>query len=280
MQRTLLKTIVSVIALGGLAVSTGPGAADRFITVASTTSTENSGLLDRILPTFSARTGIGVRVIAVGTGQAIRIARNGDADVLLVHHRPSEQAFVDEGFGVKRHDVMYNDFIIVGPRSDPAGVSGTESATDALHRIAQSRSLFISRGDDSGTHKRERALWRDAGLTPARASGTWYLEVGAGMGATLNIAAAKQGYALSDRGTWLSFAGKGELTVLSEGDQRLLNPYGVILVNPARFSHIKAREGQMFIDWLLSPEGQQAIGDYRIGGEPLFIPNAGGAATS
>lgn len=280
MQRILLKTIVSVVALSALGVSTGPGAADRFITVASTTSTENSGLFDRILPIFSARTGIGVRVIAVGTGQAIRIARNGDADVLLVHHRPSEQAFVDQGFGVKRYDVMYNDFIIVGPRSDPAGVREAGTVTDALRRIAQSRSLFISRGDDSGTHKRERALWRDADLTPGRDSGSWYLEVGAGMGATLNIAAAKRGYALSDRGTWLSFAGKGELTVVSEGQPPLLNPYGVILVNPARFPHVKAREGQMFIDWLLSPEGQQAIGDYRIGSEPLFIPNAGGGATS
>ena len=256
------------------AASANAWSTERYITVVSTTSTENSGLFARILPLFTARTGIEVRVVAVGTGQAIRMAKNGDADVLLVHHTPSELAFVADGFGVERFDVMYNDFIIVGPRGDPAGVRNTGQAIEALQQIAAKRAPFISRGDDSGTHKRELSLWHGARVDPVRDSGTWYQEVGAGMGATLNMAAAKRAYALSDRGTWLSFEGKGELAIVNEGDQGLLNPYGVILVNPERFAHNKAHDGQMFIDWLLSNEGQQAIRDYQIGGEQLFFPNA------
>lgn len=274
MHRRILLQAVTALALFTLAGGTELVAGERFITVVSTTSTENSGLFARILPIFEARAGIKVRVVAVGTGQAIRMARNGDADVLLVHHRPSEQAFVGEGFGVQRFDVMYNDFIIVGPPGDPAGIGRIPQVTGALKAIAGHRAIFISRGDDSGTHKRELTLWRNAGIDPAGDSGSWYQEVGAGMGATLNMAAAKQAYALSDRGTWLSFEGKQELVVLNEHGQGLLNPYGVILVNPDRFDHVKAREGQIFIDWLLSAEGQQAIGDYRIGGQQLFVPNA------
>jgi tungstate transport system substrate-binding protein len=274
LNRRSLAYAISAFALFVLAGGTGLAATERFITVVSTTSTENSGLFARILPIFTARTGIEVRVVAVGTGQAIRMARNGDADVLLVHHKPSEQAFVAEGFGVERFDVMYNDFIVVGPRSDPAGVRNAPQVTDALKQIVAYRAIFISRGDDSGTHKRELALWRGADIDPVRHSGSWYQEVGAGMGATLNMAAAKRAYTLSDRGTWLSFEGKGELAILNEGDARLLNPYGAILVNPDRFAHVKAREGQIFIDWLLSDEGQQAIGEYQIDGEQLFFPNA------
>lgn len=275
MNRRTLTRVSAALILLALTVGTGQGTSDRFITVVSTTSTENSGLFARILPIFSARTGIDVRVVAVGTGQAIRMARNGDADVLLVHHKPSELAFVAAGFGLQRHDVMYNDFIIVGPRNDPASVRSSAQVTNALRQIAEHHAPFISRGDDSGTHKRELALWRKAGIDPVRNSGAWYQEVGAGMGTTLNVAAAKRAYALSDRGTWLSFAGKGDLAIVNEGDSGLLNPYGVILVNPDRFTHVKARDGQMFIDWLLSIEGQQAIGAYQIDGEQLFFPNAG-----
>ncbi len=270
--------VVAAAVLGVLfaAAATAAGA-ERFITVASTTSTENSGLFARILPQFRAHSGIEVRVIAVGTGQAIRMARNGDADVLFVHHRPSEDAFVAQGFGVDRHEVMYNDFVLVGPAADPAGIGGLRDAGVALAAIAAGGYPFVSRGDDSGTHKRERALWQAAGVDPVPASGTWYRELGSGMGATLNAAAAKSAYTLSDRGTWLSFANKAGLTVLVEGDPRLLNPYGVILVDPARFAHVKAGDGQAFIDWLLSAAGQRAIADYRVGGEQLFFPSVPGA---
>ncbi|MFQ5773298.1 MAG: substrate-binding domain-containing protein [Kiloniellaceae bacterium] len=249
-------------------------AGERFITVASTTSTENSGLFDYILPLFERQTGIQVRVVAVGTGQAIKIARNGDADVLFVHHRPSEEKFVAEGHGVKRFDVMFNDFVLIGPRSDPAGVGGLREAAAALRKIAAARAVFVSRGDDSGTHKKELSLWTDAGVDPAAASGTWYRETGSGMGATLNTAAALGAYALADRGTWISFANKGDLSVLVEGDARLFNPYGVILVNPARHPHVKAKDGRAFIDWLTSQTGQRAIADFRVNGQQLFFPNA------
>ena len=250
-------------------------AAERFITVASTTSTENSGLFQAILPLFERATGIAVRVVAVGTGQAIRMAERGDADVLFVHHRPSEERFVAGGFGVERHDVMYNDYVLVGPHDDPAGVGSRSGVVDALARIAAKRAVFVSRGDDSGTHKRELGLWQAAGINAEAASGSWYRESGAGMGTTLNIASGMGAYTLSDRGTWLNFSNKGDLVVLVEGDQRLFNPYGVILVNPERHPHVKAAEGQTFIDWLLSPGGQQAIGAYRIDGQPVFFPNAG-----
>jgi len=244
------------------------------ITLASTTSTENSGLFDHLLPRFTEATGISVRVVAVGTGQALRIARNGDADVLLVHHRPSEEAFVAEGYGVQRHDVMYNDFVLVGPSKDPAALRGLDDAAAALARVAAASALFASRGDDSGTHMKELGLWAAAGHDPVAASGTWYRETGSGMGATLNAAAAMGAYALTDRATWLAFQNKGDLEVLVEGDARLFNPYGVILVNPLRHPHVHAREAQAFIDWLISDAGQDAIAAYRLDGRQLFFPNA------
>lgn len=249
-------------------------AAERFITVSSTTSTANSGLFDVILPLFQDQTGIEARVVAVGTGQAIAIAERGDADVLFVHHRPSEEKFVAEGGGVERFDVMYNDFVIVGPTADPAGIRGLSDAAAALGKIADAQAVFVSRGDDSGTHKTERDLWRDAERNAAQASGAWYRETGSGMGATLTIAAAMAAYTLTDRGTWISFKHKGDLEVLVEGDPRLFNQYGVILVNPQKHSYVKAKEGQRFVDWLLSPEGQQAIADYQLDGQSLFFPNA------
>ena len=272
-RRSLLAGLVLAAALA--ATLSGPAlAADKSIIVASTTSTENSGLFGDILPLFEAASGIKVKVVAVGTGQAIKLARNGDADVLFVHHRPSEETFVAEGHGVKRHDVMYNDFVLVGPKSDPAGVRGLRDAPAALARIAAAEAVFASRGDDSGTHKTELGLWRAAEVEVAAASGTWYRETGSGMGATLNTASGLNAYALADRGTWISFANKGELEILLEGDERLFNPYGVILVNPARHPHVKAKEGQAFIDWLVSPAGQTAIGKYRVNGLQLFFPNA------
>ncbi len=270
------KFPIRLLAAGLLAASFIPAAsaAEKFITVASTTSTQNSGLFDYILPRFKKKTGIEVRVVAVGTGQAIRLARNGDADILLVHHRPSEEKFVTEGFGVKRFDVMYNDFVIAGPKDDPAQIAGMTDAVAALKKIAGARAAFVSRGDDSGTHKKELGLWRAAGVDVKKASGTWYRETGSGMGATLNTASAMQGYALADRGTWLSFKNRAGLRVLVEGDKRLFNPYGVILVNPERHPHVKADLGREFIAWLISPEGQAAIGTFRINGEVLFKPNA------
>lgn len=258
-----------------LLLSPSAGAEERFITLASTTSTENSGLFEAILPRFEAKTGIEVRVVAVGTGQALRLARRGDADVVLVHDRVSEDRFVADGWGVERFDVMYNDFVLVGPAADPAGVRGWRDAGAALARIAERGAPFVSRGDDSGTHKAERRLWRAGGFDPAEASGTWYRETGAGMGATLNVAAAMDAYTLSDRATWISFGNRRGLERLVEGDPRLFNPYGVILVNPQRHPTVKAREGQAFIDWLVSDEGQRAIGDFRRGGRALFFPNAG-----
>jgi tungstate transport system substrate-binding protein len=249
-------------------------AAERFITVASTTSTENSGLFGSLLPKFQRETGIEVRVVAVGTGQAIKNAERGDADVLFVHHKPSELAFVAEGFGVERRDVMYNDFIVLGPRDDPAGIKGGTDAVAALGRIAAKQAPFVSRGDDSGTHKLELSLWEAAGIDVKRASGSWYREAGAGMGATLNTAGGLNGYTISDRGTWLSFKNKGTLVSLTEGDPRLFNQYGVILVNPAKHPHVKAGDAQAFIDWLVSDRGQKANADFRIEGEQLFFPNA------
>lgn len=249
-------------------------AAAESIIVASTTSTENSGLFEYLLPEFEADTGIKVRVVAVGTGQAIRLAKNGDADVLFVHHRPSEDAFVADGYGVKRYAVMHNDFVIVGPASDPAGIRGSQDAVDAMNQIASSKSIFASRGDDSGTHKKERRLWQDAGLDPAASAADWYRETGSGMGATLNTASGMNAYALTDRATWIRFGNKGELMIMAEGDPILFNPYGVILVNAERHPHVKAEAGQIFIDWLVAPKGQRLIGDYRIDGQPAFFADA------
>ncbi|MDX6749410.1 substrate-binding domain-containing protein [Geminicoccaceae bacterium 1502E] len=248
-------------------------AAGKFITVASTTSTENSGLFKALLPAFEQKTGIEVRVVAVGTGQAIKLAQNGDADVLLVHHKPSEEAFVAEGFGVERHAVMYNDYVLVGPGDDPAGIAGMTDAAAAMAQIAGAGEPFASRGDDSGTHKREQALWKAAGVELEKTGG-WYRETGSGMGATLNTASGMNAYALTDRGTWLSFKNRGELEILVEGDAQLFNQYGVILVSPERFPHVRKDEGQAFIDWLLGEDGQRAIAAYRLEGEQAFFPNA------
>ena len=241
------------------------------ITMASTTSTQNSGLLDDILSKFTKKTGIGVNVVAVGTGQALRIARNGDADVLLVHHRPSEDAFIADGDGIARHDVMYNDFVIVGPAADPAGVAKATTAAEALVHIAESKTPFASRGDDSGTHKKEQELWTIAGIVP---DGDWYRETGAGMGTTLNIAVAMGAYVLTDRGTWITFGNKQDHVLLMSGDPELFNPYGVIVVNPSKHPHVKVAAAQALVDWLISDEGQRAIGAFQIEGKQAFCPNA------
>jgi len=250
------------------------GAQDRAITVASTTSTEQSGLFGHILPIFTRETGIAVHVVALGTGQALDLGRRGDADVVFVHDRAAEERFVAEGYGVRRRAVMYNDFIIVGPASDPAGLAGMLDAAAALRKIAAARAPFISRGDRSGTHAAELRLWREAGLDPTKGRGQWYREIGQGMGPALNAAAAQDAYVLADRGTWLAFRNRQALRVLVQGDERLFNQYGVMLVNPARHPHVKAEAGQRFIDWLVSPAGQRSIAEYRIGGEQLFFPNA------
>lgn len=262
--------------LMGLALSINVSAAENSIVVASTTSTENSGLFDYLLPRFTEETGIKVKVVAVGTGQAIHLAENGDADVLFVHHPESEKKFVIQGFGVERHRVMHNDFIIVGPADDPANIRsrGQGRAGEALDAIARAEAPFASRGDDSGTHKKEMSLWKAAGVDPTAASGTWYRETGSGMGATLNVASGMNAYALTDRATWLKFGNKGNLELLVEGDPALFNPYGVILVNPKRYAHVKAEAGQAFIDWLLSFEGQTLIAEYRIEGQHAFFPDA------
>ena len=267
---------LALSALAALTLATGAAQAEKpFITVASTTSTANSGLFGDILPQFTKALGIDVRVVAVGTGKAIKLAKNGDADVLFVHHKPSEEAFVKDGFGVKRYSVMVNDFVLVGPKNDPAGVAGEKDIAKAVTMIASTKIPFVSRGDDSGTHKREKSLWKAAKIDPVKDSGTWYRETGSGMGATLNTASAMGAYAIADRGTWLSFQNKDNLMVVSEGDSRLMNPYGVILVNSAKHPHVKTAEGQKFIDWLVSKDGQAAIGKFKINGEVLFKPNAG-----
>ena len=249
-------------------------ASERFIVVASTTSTENSGLYSFVLPRFSEQTGIEVRVVAVGTGQALHIAQNGDADVLLVHHRPSEDQFISQGYGVTRYDLMYNDYILVGPRDDPASVLSAANVIGAVQRIATNKSLFISRGDDSGTHKKELELWNQSGIDTTKAGNGWYQETGRGMGGTLNMASALDAYTLSDRATWLKFGNKGRLDILFQSDPPLFNPYGIILVNPEKHPHIKTRDGQTFIEWMLSETGQTLIADYRILGQQAFFPTA------
>jgi len=248
----------------------------RFITVASTTSTEQSGLFKHLLPMFEQKTGIQVRVVALGTGQALDMGKRGDADVVFVHAKALEEKFVAEGFGVKRFEVMYNDFVLVGPRSDPAKVGGSKDIVAALQRIKAAQASFASRGDKSGTHFAELQLWKMAGIDIDKAKGPWYRDTGSGMGPTLNTAAGMNAYALADRGTWLSFKNRGELVISVEGDQRLFNQYGVILVNSAKHPHVKKDMGQAFVDWIVSPEGQAAIAAYKIGGEQLFFPNAKG----
>ena len=259
-----------------LCVSFAAGAQPRFITVASTTSTEQSGLFKHLLPIFEGKTGIQVRVVALGTGQALDMGRRGDADVVFVHARPLEEKFVAEGHGVQRFEVMFNDFILVGPKSDPAGLAGGKDIVQALQQIRKAQAPFASRGDKSGTHFAEVELWKAAGIDIARDKGAWYRETGSGMGPTLNTASGMNAYALADRGTWLSFRNRGELQILVQGDRRLFNQYGVMLVNPAKHPHVKREMAQAFIDWLVSDEGQDAIAGYKIGGEQLFFPNAKG----
>lgn len=249
-------------------------AEDRFIILQSTTSTANSGLLDFLAPKFKEKSGIEIRVVAVGTGQALKNARNGDGDVLLVHAKQREDKFVADGFGVQRFDVMYNDFVIIGPDADPADIAGIYDVTAALKKISVAKAPFASRGDASGTHIKELSLWKTAGINAAADSGTWYRETGSGMGATLNIARGMNAYTLTDRATWVAFANKANSRIMVEGDKRLFNQYGVILVNPDKHAHVKAVEGQAFIDWLVSPEGQFAIGSYKRDDQQLFFPNA------
>ena len=267
LRRTLLAAAITTLALPALGQ-------ERSITVASTTSTEQSGLFSHILPIFTRETGIAVRIVALGTGQALDVGRRGDADVVFVHDRAAEEKFVAEGFGGPRRHVMYNDFVIIGPASDPARIAGLRDTHQALRRIAEARAPFVSRGDRSGTHAAELRLWQGAGVDPAGGRGQWYREVGQGMGPALNTAAAQNAYILADRGTWLSFRNRQDLKVLVEGDARLFNQYGVMLVNPQRHPHVKAADGQRFIGWIVSPAGQAAIAGYKIDGEQLFFPNA------
>jgi tungstate transport system substrate-binding protein len=250
-------------------------AQEKSIVVASTTSTQDSGLFGHILPLFKAKTGIDVKVVAQGTGQALDTGRRGDADVVFVHAKSAEEKFLAEGFGVKRYPVMYNDFVLIGPSNDPAGVKGTQDIVAAFTALKNKRIPFISRGDNSGTHQAELKLWKDAGIDIAKARGPWYREIGQGMGAALNTASASDAYVFSDRGTWLSFKNRGYLVIVVEGDKRLFNQYGVMLVNPQKHPTVKKELGQQFIDWLVSPEGQKAIADYKINGQQLFYPNAG-----
>lgn len=256
------------------AFTTSSLAQDRSIVVASTTSTQDSGLFGHILPRFKEKTGIEVKIVAQGTGQALDTARRGDADVVFVHAKAQEERFVADGFGVRRFDVMYNDFVLIGPQADPAGVKGTKDITAALRKIVDAKAPFISRGDNSGTHIAELNLWKAANLDIGQVKGPWYREIGQGMGPALNTASALDAYVLSDRATWLSFKNRGNLAIAVEGDQRLFNQYGVILVNPAKHPHVKQELGQAFVDWITGPDGQAAIASYKINGEQLFFPNA------
>jgi tungstate transport system substrate-binding protein len=269
-RRTFIAAGAALLA----ALALPAGAQEKFITVASTTSTEQSGLFKHLLPIFEKQTGIQVRVVALGTGQALDLARRGDADVAFVHAKAAEEKFIAEGYGVKRIPVMYNDFILIGPKSDPAKIAGGKDVTAALKKIDAAKAPFVSRGDKSGTHMAELDLWKAAGIDIATAKGPWYRDTGQGMGPALNTAASMNAYVLADRGTWLSFKNRGDLEILVEGDKRLFNQYGVILVNPDRHPSVKRELGQQFIDWLVSPAGQKAIADYKIGGEQLFFPNA------
>ena len=253
----------------------GGQAQERFITVASTTSTEQSGLFGHLLPRFEQKTGIKVHVVAVGTGQALDLARRGDADVVFVHARPAEEKFLAEGHGVKRYPVMYNDFVLLGPKSDPAKIGGSKDILEAFKRLEAARAPFVSRGDKSGTHLAELDLWEAAGIDIDKVKGPWYRDTGQGMGPALNTASSMNAYILTDRGTWLSFKNRGDLTILVEGDERLFNQYGVMLVNPNKHPSVKKELGQMFVDWVISSEGQKAISDYKVNRAQLFFPNAG-----
>ncbi len=274
--RRLAPSVLAALAVlsVALALPVSAQAAERFITVASTTSTEASGLFKRLLPGFAEASGIEARVVAVGTGQAIKLARSCDADVLFVHHKPSEEAFVAEGYGVARRNVMYNDFVIVGPADDPAGLKGGRDAVAALTAIAAADAPFASRGDDSGTHKKERALWGEAGIDVAAASGRWYRETGSGMGATLNTGVGLSAYVLTDRATWITFANKQDAAIACEGDSTLFNQYGVIPVSAEKCPSVNREAAEIFTEWLLSETGQAAIGAYQVDGKQLFFPNA------
>lgn len=276
-MKALRLALLSALVVVGSFANGSARAQDKSIVVASTTSTQDSGLFGHILPLFKARTGIDVRVVSQGTGQAIDTGRRGDADVVFVHAKAQEEKFVAEGFGVRRFDVMYNDFILIGPNTDPAGISGGKDIVAALRTIETKAAPFVSRGDKSGTHAAELALWKVAGLDPAGSKPSWYRQIGQGMGAALNTSAAMGAYVLSDRGTWLSFKNKDALMIAVEGDRRLFNQYGIILVNPEKHRHVKKDQGQAFIDWVISKEGQAAIAAYKINGEQLFFPNAGAA---
>jgi tungstate transport system substrate-binding protein len=274
-MQMICRRLVLGLALACAAIFASPALAeDPSIVVASTTSTQDSGLFGHILPLFKQKTGIEVKVIAQGTGQALDTARRGDADVVFVHAKSAEEKFLAEGFGVQRFPVMYNDFVLIGPKGDPAGVKGSHDIVEALKTIKAKQIPFVSRGDRSGTHIAELNLWKDAGIDIAKDKGPWYREIGQGMGAALNTASAMNAYVLSDRGTWLSFKNPGDLIIAVEGDKRLFNQYGVMLVNPAKHPHVKKELGQKFIDWVLSPEGQKAIAAYKINGQQLFFPNA------
>jgi tungstate transport system substrate-binding protein len=269
------RSLVSIM-LSALLLSVAPATlAQKFITIASTTSTEQSGLFKHMLPAFHKKTGIEVRVVALGTGQALDMARRGDADVVFVHAKSAEEKFIADGHGVKRLPVMYNDFVLVGPKSDPAKVAGGKDITEALKKIKTTSAPFVSRGDRSGTHMAEIALWKQSGVDIAAEKGSWYRDTGQGMGPALNTASSMNGYILTDRATWLAFKNRGDLKIVVDGDKRLFNQYGVILVNPEKHTHVKREMGQTFIDWIVSPDGQKNISDYKINGEQLFFPNAG-----
>jgi tungstate transport system substrate-binding protein len=266
--------VKAFVAIVGIALIGQAVAAEKSIVVASTTSTQDSGLFDYLLPLFKAKTGIDVKVVAQGTGQALDTARRGDADVVFVHAKSAEEKFLAEGYGVKRYPVMYNDFVLIGPRSDPAAVRGSKDVLASLAAIKLKSATFISRGDRSGTNIAELDLWRLAGIDIAASKGPWYKEIGQGMGAALNTASADNAYVLTDRGTWLAFKNKGDLVIAVEGDKHLFNQYGVMLVNPQKYPTVKKELGRQFIDWLISPEGQRDIANYKINGEQLFYPNA------
>lgn len=268
------RFIISIASLLSFMFLSGAALAQKSIVVSSTTSTEQSGLFKHLLPSFENKTGIQVKVVAVGTGQALDIGRRGDADVVFVHDKTAEEKFMSEGFGIERFDVMYNDFILVGPKQDPAKIGKSKDIETALKKISQNKSIFVSRGDKSGTHAAELKFWKNAGIDVNQTKETWYKETGSGMGPALNTASAMNSYILADRATWISFKNRGDLEVVVEGDPKLFNQYGVILVNPSKHPQVKKSEGQMFIDWLISSEGQATIASYKLNGEQLFFPNA------
>jgi tungstate transport system substrate-binding protein len=268
------RILLGFVLLSAMLAIPPEASAQKYITVSSTTSTENSGLFKHMLPLFKQKTGIDVRVVAQGTGQALDMGKRGDCDVVFVHNKNAELKMVAEGWFVNRHDVMYNDFVILGPKSDPAGIAGMKDVVAALAKVHAAKAPFASRGDKSGTHSAELRLWKMANIDPTQGKGQWYRETGSGMGATLNIATGMNAYALTDRGTWLSFKNRGELTIVVEGDKRLFNQYGIMLVNPEKHAHIKKEMGQVFVDWVISPDGQKTIAEYKIGNDQLFFPSA------